>query len=169
MFYYCSGKDATPIVAFGSEIPLYVYSDSFKYMRLDFNSAVNELYSNIEKACYKRECTRRPPPTICKNAELSLWKDEKEQYFILLYTESDAINLYEKIYLKQKLRPKYFCNSRYEMSNRGILEREERAAEYILGHCHYTEFSCVGEHEYLGDYSFGTKTAVKLYQREIIS
>lgn len=169
LFYYCSGKDATPVSAFGADVPLYVYSDSFKYMRVDFNGATKALYNQLKKLGHTVEEVRRLPLTgitsVCQNAEISLWKNVNDRRFILLYTQSDAVNLYEKIYFSENLLPKYFCNYRYEMSHRGVMEQDEKRAEYILGHCHSEEFECVGEYDYLGDYVFEKKTKVKLYRR----
>ena len=43
LFYYCSGKDPTPVVAFGAEYPLYVYVDSLVYQRKDPDGTLQEL------------------------------------------------------------------------------------------------------------------------------
>lgn len=50
LFYYCSGIDPTPIIAFGSDYPLYIYSDIIDYGNGDFNKTMNVLYERLFKA-----------------------------------------------------------------------------------------------------------------------
>ena len=173
LFYYCSGKDPTPIAAFGSDIPLYVYSDLFKYMRINFEEATRALYEKITSLGYYLSKTQslstlKITPSITK-AELSHWKSNDNKYFILLYTQSDAEQCYKKLYSpEEELRPKYFCNYRYEIPHRGVLETEEKLAEYVMGHCHSERFTKIAEYGYLGDYSFGASTKVPLYRNSLI-
>ena len=172
LYYYCSGKDATPISVFGARIPLYVYSDSFIYMRTDFDGAVTELYGKIKKLGNSLK-ERHRLRTIgflreCEQAEITLWSNGTEEAFALLYTKSDAVKCFSELYKNEKdgiSTPKCFCNYRYEMHRRGILEQAEKHAQYILGHCFDSSFRPVGEYDYIGDYKFGAAPKVTLYGR----
>lgn len=173
LYYYCSGKDATPVSVFGAGIPLYVYSDSFVYMRTDFDGAASELYRNIKKMGntleYRRQLSSTGFLRQCERAEITLWSTDTQETFALLYTKSDAIKCFSELYVNDNdgiTPPKCFCNYRYEMPRRGILEQAEKRAQFILGHCFDSSFRPVGEYDYMGDYKFGSsKTKVTLYER----
>ena len=77
LFYYCSGKDPTPVVAFGAEYPLYVYVDSLVYQRKDLDGTLQDLYDRLRKSRFRMAEQLRLPvegtPTL-KGAEVSLWE-----------------------------------------------------------------------------------------------
>ena len=173
LYYYCSGKDATPISVFGTDIEMYVYSDSFVYMDQDFDHAKDTLYKRINKLGFSLETTESVQPKgnlgECVHAELTLWKNERRKYFTLLYTQSDSVKCFERLYITKDhniIQPKAFCNYRYELPRRGILEQTEKNSQYILGHCFDPNFSCIGTYPYLGDYTFGSSNIkVNLYEQ----
>ena len=165
LFYYCCGKDPTPIAAFGERIPLYVYADSFRALR----GSPSEVTAVLERRLQggrmkKKEETPLPFPSSRGTegaAALSRWETETGEAFLLLFVRADACFAFARIY--GELLPRCFCNYRYEMSNRGSLELAERRAEFILGHCFDEAYLPVADLPYLGDYGRGTR--VTLHQR----
>ena len=156
LFYYCSGNDPSPIVAFGSEIPLYVYVDSFVYIRESFSEKAKELYSRLDKNKLKKKASVTPKLSgrlkTAYNAELSLWESNDGNAFLLLFVQADAIDGYKSIYGSSEMnyiQPKYVCNYRYELRDRGILDQLEKRVQYILGHCHNSKYRLVGEIQHL--------------------
>ena len=171
LFYYCSGKDPAPIIAFGAKIPLYVYVDSFVTISNSFEVESKELYGRLKKANYslaeKRNLKAIGRLKNAKNAELTLWENRDGNYFALLFAQCDANLGYEGIY-KEKgnyIQPKYICNYRYETVNFELLGQVEKRVEYIMGHCFNPKYRCVGEYDYYGDYHFNSKCKIKLYRR----
>ena len=49
LFYYCSGNDPSPIFAFGTKFPLYIYVDSFIFMKEPFPIAAEWLYNKLKE------------------------------------------------------------------------------------------------------------------------
>lgn len=96
LFYYCSGIDPTPIIAFGSDYPLYIYSDIIDYGNGDFNKTMNVLYERLFKAGFV--CVDNKRITHLKtiqNIEVTLWKAEGN-LFSLAYIQHDAVMSFQK-------------------------------------------------------------------------
>ena len=170
LFYYCSCKDPTPIIAFGAKIPMYVYVDSLEMPKNDFQNTVEELYSRLKKHKFSLaeicnlKCTKRLQRT--EKAELTLWKTSLGESFALLYIQGDASETFESLYREESdnyIVPRYVCNYRYELHDLGILKTVEKRVEYIMGHCMNPKYRCVAEYDYYGDYD--TDCKVKLYRR----
>ena len=152
LFYYCSGTDPSPIVALGSTVPLYVYVDSFVYIRNGFTAESKELYSELEKTKFKKQTKLTLPSkgrlAKSQNAELTLWKTAEGEHFLLLFVQADAVEGYQSIYGNSDMnyiQPAYVCNYRYELRERGILDQLEKRVQYILGHCFDPKYRRVGE------------------------
>ena len=170
LFYYCSGKDPTPIVAFGAEYPLYVYVDSLVYQRKDLDGTVGDLYRSLRKSGLQMTESLRLPvedtPEI-KGAEVSLWETKEGERFLLLFLQADAEKGFCHLYggRGNYALPRCVCNYRYEMPRRGVLEEVEDRVPFVLGHCFNRRYRCVGQYDYLGDY--GGRETVKLYRRSV--
>ena len=161
LFYYCAGKDPTPILIFGARVPLYVYADHLRYSHGTPEEVLSILAHRLEKGGYTR-IGGRPVDTELA-AELSVWQDGEGARFSLLYLVADASDAYFSLYGGSTL-PRYICNYRYEMNNARLAPFEEKV-EYILGHCHSPAHSAVADYPYRGDYSFGRDTRITLYRR----
>lgn len=163
LFYYCAGSDISPIVALGSKVQMYVYVDSFVYIRKPFKDTMNELYAELSNYGFglKEKCSLACNGRLSnvKNAELTLWSDVNGDTFVLLYVQDDAINAYKTIYGEDfnYIMPKYVCNYREEIANLDILKQVEKRVEYILGHCHSSKYRAVDEFDYLGAYGSGNE------------
>lgn len=151
LFYYCAGKDPSPIIAFKTNFPLYVYVDKKDYS--------NELYKRLSNHNFKLIEKQE----ILPNTTLSVWK-YNENTFYLIYAQNDASMAFKKIY--DNIIPKCVCNYRYELSNRSLLQQIEKRADYILGHCFDDKFIVVDEIQYYGDYSFNKDVKIKLYKQK---
>ncbi len=160
LFYYCSGKDPTPVLIFGARIPLYVYADHLKACRSTPREEMAVLYRRLEEGGFSRTETR-PVATPFKAAELTAWQTEDGEVFSLLYLAADATAAYFELYGEDTL-PRCICNYRYEMNNARLGPIEEKVA-YILGHCHTGRHLPIAEYPYRGDYSFGKDTRITLY------
>lgn len=173
LFYYCCGKDPTPIIAFDSDYPLYIYSDIIDYGNGDFDSLTNNLYERLSKVgfvCVDTERIRHLKPIT--NIAVTLWKTQGNRYFSLIYIQHDAVKAFQKIYSDGShnyIQPKCICNYRYEFTdqnyqnNFGFFSSIEKRTEYIFGHCCNEKYKCISEHDYYGDYEENTK--VGLYHR----
>ena len=62
LFYYCAGKDPSPIIAFKNTYPLYAYVDKKDYS--------NELYKRLNNHNFKLIEKQE----ILPNTTLSMWK-----------------------------------------------------------------------------------------------
>ena len=168
LFYYCCGKDPSPISAFGSSFPLYVYVDSFIYVNESFDDALKILYERIEDLNFKLKSNDvlKPKGRIKRaiNAQLSIWENEKREEFALLYLQADAIEGFIDLYESEVsyLTPRCICNFLYEMRTIGVLARIERDAEYIFGYSFNKSHCQIGEYPYLGDY--GKEQKIKLFK-----
>ena len=151
LFYYCAGKDPSPIIAFKNNYRLYVYVD-----KRDYSS---ELYKRLNNHNFKLIEKRE----ILPNTTLSMWK-YNENTFYLIYAQNDASKAFIEIY--DDVIPKCICNYRYELTNRHILQSTERNTQYILGHCFDENFIVIDEIPYYGDYSFNKETKIKLYKQK---
>ena len=169
LFYYCSGIDPTPIIAFGSDYPLYIYSDIINYDDSDFNSSMDTLYERLSKAGFVCVGNKRIMhlKTI-QNIEVTLWKADNN-LFSLAYLQHDAVKSFQKIYSdgsNNYIQPKCICNYRNEstgQSNFGFFSQIEKRAEYIMVYCFCDKYKAVSKHIYYGDYE--TNTKVTLFHR----
>lgn len=152
LFYYCAGKDPSPIIAFKTNYPLYVYVDKKDYS--------NELYKRLNDHNFKL----LEKQEILPKTTLSIWK-YNEHTFYLIYAQNDASKAFIEIY--DDIIPKCICNYRYELSNRSLLQRAEKETTYILGHCFDDNFMVIDEIQYYGDYSFNKDVKIKLYKEKI--
>ena len=165
LFYYCCGKDPTPITAFGGSFPLYVYVDIL--YSGDFRSEIDELYHRLTfsgfKAAesynidasrlkgYKSECRN-----LSVKSELTVWKTQDGGTFFLLYVKGNPEDTLYELYRHPQqgpILPKCICNILYE-DNHDQVFRVEKRTEYILGHCHDNKYRKIAELEYLGDYGW---------------
>jgi hypothetical protein len=170
LFYYCSGVDPTPIVAFGAKIPLYVYVDSFCIESGSIPQKIQILYDRLNSRGFKLVKARQLKTlgrfNMANYAELTEWNTISGDSFMLLFVVGDAKESYENIYSESSnyIQPKYVCNYRYETPSLGILKVVEKRAEYILGHCFNSKYRCVEEIDYLGDYG-SPSDKLQLYRR----
>ena len=151
LFYYCSGKDVTPILAFKGDYPLYVYADLVNYGRGGFNELIGELLKRLKKASFylleEKKLLNGEFSFEYEQAHLSKWKDENNKEFYLLFIQGDAVNVFNGIYycdMKETL-PKCICNYRYEMNNRAQLQKAEKKVQFVLGHCFNENFAKIKE------------------------
>lgn len=151
LFYYCAGKDPSPIIAFKNNYPLYVYVDKKDYS--------NELYKRLNDHNFKLIEKQE----ILPDTTLSMWKYD-ENTFYLIYAQNDASVAFKKIY--GDIIPKCICNYRYELSNKTLLQQAEKETTYILGHCFDDNFMVIDEIQYYGDYSFNKDVKIKLYKEK---
>jgi hypothetical protein len=183
LFYYCCGKDPTPVAAFGADIPLYVYSDIVGYGHGDFVAETQALYARLRNLKFELQERRAIENLYClkkaKNTEITAWKTQQDEVFYLAYIQQDARETYDKIYYHHwerycfELKPLCICNFRYELyenhfDNRSVKKFKciEKEAEYIIGYCvggkdKYRQIALV---TYYGDYEEGTKE-IPLFKR----
>jgi hypothetical protein len=170
LFYYCSGRDPTPVVAFGAEYPLYVYVDSLVYQRQGLDGTVRELYRRLRESGFLMTESLRlsvEDAPLLKGAEVSLWETKTGERFLLLFLQADAEKGFCCLYggREDYALPRCVCNYRYEMPRRGVLEEVEERVPFVMGHCFNRRYRCVGQYGYLGDY--GDRETVKLYRRSV--
>ena len=166
LFYYCCGKDPTPIAAFGESLPLYVYVDllNSSYGYGDFRTEIDELYHRLHLKGFKTVelCAvdanvkgyNSKSMNLSVRSELSVWKTRGSNTFFLLYVKGDAEDTLDALYTDHRqglILPKCICNLLYEDYHPRIYQIEKRT-EYILGHWNQDKYKKVGEVEYLGDY-----------------
>ena len=163
LFYYCAGKDPTPILMLGARVPLYVYVDLLKGGQRTPEDEIGELHRRLTKGGYTLTETRTVPSDR-QAAECSVWQDREGERFSLLYLVADATDAYFSLY-GEEILPRYICNYRYEMNNSRLGPIEEKVT-YILGHCHTGRHRPIGEYPYHGDYAFGRKAMVTLYEHD---
>ena len=176
MFYYCCGKDPSPIVAFREDIPLYIYADIVNYGLGDFAEETEALYEKLKGHHFVLQEMRNLRCTgkleHAKQAVLTCWKGVSQNPFYLLYVQCDAKKAFEGIYRDDYYRdynyiqPKYICNYSYEMEQENVsfFNVIEKRVQYIMGHCHNDKYRRIGEFDYLGD-AVAIKSEVKLYHR----
>lgn len=166
LFYYCSGKDVTPISAFKEDYPIFLYADKLRNNSSIFNEEMTVLYQRIKKEKIELKCVHKLKlDENFINTEISLWQTSNGNFFILLFIQGDALNTYKSIYENECLSilPKCISNIKYEMNNSYFLYIEKQV-QYILGHCHDKNFIVVDSYDYKGDYTFINK--VPLYCKQ---
>ena len=163
LFYYCCGKDPTPIIAFSHTYPLYIYADVVNYGGGDFYEETHLLYERLKGAGFT--LLDRRELKINKRAVLTMWNSPQKSQFFLLYVGTDARQTFQMLYSDNNnyIQPKCICNYRYEMPDMGILATVEKRAEYILGHCSSKKYQQIAEYDYCGDYE--QNTTVPLFRR----
>ena len=162
LFYYCCGKDITPIRAFGHKYPLYIYSDIIDYGLGDFYNETQLLYSRLEKHGFKLLDKREIKAD--KKTVLTMWNSPQQESFFLLYAGYDAVSTFKSIYSDNGnyIQPKCICNYRCEI-NSDYFSAIEKRTEYILGYCFSDKYNRIAEYDYYGDYEKNTK--VTLFHR----
>ncbi len=150
LFYYCSGKDPTPIVGMYSDFPIFIYADKMRYGRGCLHEEALKLEKRLCAHGFKKE--RREEIDFCEGA--LLYAFSKDSYrFLLLFVKGDAWKTYREIYEKYAdIIPRCIANYRYEMDARHFLSVERRA-ELILGHSNDGEHHPIKKLNYYGDYS----------------
>jgi hypothetical protein len=179
LFYYCSGSDATPIIAFGERYPLYIYVDTVQYDNGDFYKATEKLYLRLKEAGFLKtdyvhkegfDRKNNQSKPIIKRLDLTRWSSMDSGSFNLLYAQGDAPTVYCKLYSDVDrgghcnwIQPKCVCNYKYEImpsveveclngNSKGILHHVEKRVEYIMGQANSEHYKKVGEYKYYGDY-----------------
>ena len=167
LFYYCCGRDATPIISFKGQYQIYVYVDNLKQPRQEFEAVIKTLFSrlcNFDFKLVKNERLQGDELFFkCENAQLSKWQAQSGDSFFLLYLQGDATTVYQSLYFNQGCLPKCICNYRYEMPNRALLQKAESMVEYVFGHCFSCGYQLISQHHYYGDYAFNQEVKVGLY------
>ena len=169
LFYYCCGKDPTPIIAFGGRHPLYVYADLVDYGNGDFGRETGELYARLGRHGFDKAASEELHPSGLpgvQRAGLTEWRAKGERPFCLLYLQGDAAKVYRAVYNDGRggtIRPQCICNFRYEMFGDNPMTEVEREVESVMGHCHDKAFQKVGAYRYWGDW--GGDEEVGLYRR----
>lgn len=163
LFYYCAGKDITPIVNLSDKVKLFIFADLMKGK--EFNSELQVLYNRIKSANFHMMRVEMFDLGGKYKAQLSMWENENV-IFYLLYVLGDANKVYRQIYYGENiLIPKYICNIKYEMDTSFFLTIEKEV-EYILGHVYSDNFVCDDVFEYKGDYSI-KENRVCLYKKNV--
>ena len=134
MYYYCAGKDPSPIICSIRKFQLYIYVDSFVYMKEHYDDATNLLYLRLEKnnmiCTSKKRLAKTGRIENFDNAELSLWTDVSGQSFYLLYIKADASVAFEEIYEDGRRRnyilPNAICNYKFENTHLLMRKIEEK-------------------------------------------
>ncbi len=166
LFYYCSGIDVSPISAFRENFPIYVYVDSFLYKDFEILAkTLKERLSNLNFTL-KEEYNLLMKGRLekAKDARLFVYETSNCEFFVL-FIKADAIEGFESLYASGQnyIQPKCVCNYRYELKRRGVLEKLEKRAQFVLGHSFDEKFEVVKKIPYLGDY--GKEKDIKLYKR----
>lgn len=168
MYYFCSGIDPTPIIAFKASIPLYIYVDSFKDIDMSFNEALHTIYSTLKNHGISQAKSINLHLYKVKNAELSLLTDENGKEFLFLFMAADGNDAFSYIYSDHDnyISPKYLCNHRYGTEPDGALYQVQKRVEYIFGHCYSSKYRKLGEYKYFGEYQNNDgDVTVPLYRR----
>ncbi len=183
LFYCCCGMDPTPLIAFGSQYPLYVYVDIEGF---DVNTTM--LFQRLCKAGYSlvksRELPKSGPLRDVKNAVLAHFKAPKSNTIsqsisndciYLLYAQSGASKAYHSIYQDTDkgghlncILAKCLCNIRCEFFNEidGVsMDQLARRTEYVFGHNYSDKYKCIAEYDYWGDYD-SHMSKIPLYHRK---
>ncbi len=172
LFYYCSGKDPTPILAFGADFPLYIYVD----IADSFNDDLMELYDRLRSFGYKlgygESIKVGDRWHNNKNMVLSSWGAPDGRGFRLANICGYAEDAFRRLYSDRNnfVQPRCICNYRYEFIDsksrfsREFFEGIEKRTEFIFGHCFNDKYNMLSEFAYHGDYGVPAET-VKLYRR----
>lgn len=173
LFYYCSGNDPSPIAAFGATFPLYIYVDSFIFMRENYMDASEWLYQKLFELRFILKEKRLLDPigrlSNCeaKNIQLTLWEDNKQKQFYLLYIQADAIKTCSKLFKDDfnYFIPKCICNHQYELNKENtILDTIEEKVPFIFGYAYGDKYRCISQYQYIGN--FGSPEEINLFEKK---
>lgn len=167
LFYYCAGLDPTPIAAFGCKPSVYIFVDSFRYMRAEFDTGMGILQNRVTSLGYDFVGAVDPDAAailaFATRARLFHFASG-EGDILLLYLRATDADAYRNIYLdgdednlgryahrESHPVPECVCNYRYEGRSR-LMERAEALSPFILGHAFGRRYEAISTHPYLGDY-----------------
>lgn len=162
LFYYCCGKDPTPVIAFGSQYPLYIYVDNDA---TELQTTVNILNGRIQAKNYSIVESRFIPRAKWHGAcIITKWSDQCGKCFFLIYFQEDAEKIFSRVYGYEinYVQPKCICNIRHNLRKMGIISQLEKRVQWIMGHCYNEKYYEESQHPYYGDYQEGK---VSLYCR----
>lgn len=172
LYYYCCGKDPSPIIAFGAEYPLYIYVDIVDYGCGNFEQETQELYERLKNNGFKllevEKLINSKRLYSSNNNTLTMWNTPQEEKFFLLYVQGDAIKVFRSIYSDNMnfIQPKCICNYRNEIFRSiepDFLKTIEKRTEYIFGYCYNEKYKCIAKYKYYGDYEKNTE--ISLFHR----
>jgi hypothetical protein len=191
-FYYCSGSDITPIVAFEGYVHSFIYSDNCVYQNYD--KALFQLkdklqkkeFEEIQKVNIDLDFFRLHKSDLAKiilpkgrhiykpipSGEFSIWK-KGNSYFSLLYLCWDDICVWRNLYEREQIYPIAICRWQPENSNmynedNFIVWNENNLPQYIIGHAYNLEtnhYDELGKVEYFGGYSVDKTRSIPLYEK----
>ena len=101
LFYYCCGKDPTPIIAFRADYPLYTYSDNVDYVQGDASKTFQDLYSDDTNYCNYIQ-----PKCIC-NYRYEFFEQKSPEFFNQIEKRTEYI-------LGHCSNNKYKCIAEYD-------------------------------------------------------
>ena len=156
VYYYCAGKDPTPIFALNDRHSVFVYADIIGYGHGDYFEETEHLYRRLIKKGYTL-LYKIPLQSLggfaIKNATATLWQNGNKN-FALIYLQGDAGAMFNSLY--NEVLPKCIVNIRYEFNGRqGQLSRLkncENEVDFVMGYCFNSEYRIVEEFDYYGDY-----------------
>ena len=176
LFYYCSGKDPSPIIAFGGEYPLYIYADTDP----DYEGMISALYQRLQShgntMLAAEELQLKRGRKQMHNISLTQWSALDDGTFCVVFFPYDAYEVFNALYSDDDtlsffglIKPKCICNYRYvfldgtQRMAEPFFSRIEKRTEYILGYCFSDKYKIVAEYDYYGDYETGT--TIPLFHR----
>ncbi len=167
LYYYCAGCDPTPVLAFGAQIPLYIYVDTLRTAP-SFADATGKLYDRLQGTFELIETVTIPTPNLrgAQNVTLTVWNDVERGAFYLLFIQQDAEEAFRVLYAEDTnfIMPACVCNIKYECT-KGILDTVEKRVRYVLGHCFSDKYKVVDRAPYHGDYNVSGTPEVELWER----
>ena len=164
LFYYCCGIDPTPIIAFGADYKLYIYCDLHLFGCDGFFDATKKLYNRLSdhnlKLVDKYRLLKSKYLRNVENVELTFWKTKSNNYFFLLFVQSNALKVFWQMFNhgNSSIIPKCFCTLAPEDSieDRENFQRMQKRTEYYLGNFPPSEkYKKVTDIKYYGDYCPG--------------
>lgn len=181
-YYYCSGSDITPIVAFEEFIHSYIYCDNCHLQNFDTalsilkNKLRNKGFYEIQKLnidsnflnFYDFKNNLIPSHIILfspiPKGEFSIWNKGNHLYS-LLYLCWDDICALKYLYIENAIFPIAICNCNPEDGNivpKNITITEKYLPKYIIGHCGMIsdKFEEIGKVEYFGDYAENSRVYI---------
>jgi hypothetical protein len=187
-FYYCSGADITPIIAFEGYVHSFIYSDNCEYQNYDDSLSKlkyklrKQEFEEIQKSnidlgffrLHKSELVkielsyskqiRKPIPS----GEFSIWK-KGSNLFSLLYLCWDDICVWKNLYEGKVIYPTVICAWQPEDNNMtGHVITEGNLPRYLIGHSIHIGkdlFTEIGKIEYFGDYAVDESGCIPLYEK----
>ena len=165
LFYYCCGKDITPILAFKDKYQLYIYDDILKYK--NYQKETEQLYDRLISEGfilkYQKDVSIIQGNSFFENATFTIWQTTDNKFFSLLYIQEDCVKVFKALFFRDYLiYPKCITNIRYELTT-SFFNQIEKEVEYVLGYCFSKNHIAIGEVCYKGDY--GKEKVVKLFKK----